>query len=456
LLCKRESRSIRGYDEGVRTKALILFFLAASLSYAEEHGLTLQQALEIASRQNPDVILARLDAQRSQENIKVVRDPFVPKVYAGSGAAYTYGYPNAINGNAPSVLDLRTDMSLFNKPQSYLLAAAREDARGVGVDAQARVDEVAFRTANLFLDAQQAVKQRETIEGQLPSLRQALEMMEARVTEGAELAVEVQRAKVNLTQAQHLRQTYKSSEDYAETLLAITLGYSANDRIYPAESQASFPLPPTKSEEDSVQIAIDRSKDLKRLQSAVLAKELEMRSYKAARLPQIGLVAQYALFAQYAYQDYFQKFQHNNYQIGASFVVPVLIGSANGGRYQEAATDVAKLRIQINQTRNRIALNTKKSYQDMKSAEEMRDLARQQLDLAHQDLSVLLSRYSEAKAPLSDVERARTIENQRWLALYETETQFQRARLGVLRQLGDLMAVLRLAPGASDDHANPK
>ena len=178
------------------------------------------------------------------------------------------------------------------------------------------------------------------------------------------------------------------------------------------------------------------------MESAVLAKELEIRSYKAARLPQVDLVAQYALFAKYAYQSYFQKFQRNNAQIGASFVVPLLIGSASAGQYQEAATDMAKLRIQINQTRNRITTDTRRSYQEMRKAEASRDLARQQLDLAHDDLSVLLARYSEGRVPLSDVERARTAENERWLAMYEAETQVERARLGVLRQVGNLMAAL--------------
>ena len=32
----------------------------------------------------------------------------------------------------------------------------------------------------------------------------------------------------------------------------------------------------------------------------------------------------------------------------ASFMIPLLVGSAAGGQYQEAATDMAKLRIQIN------------------------------------------------------------------------------------------------------------
>jgi outer membrane protein len=427
-------------------KVLILLLLSVAFAQAEVHTLTLQRALAIASRQNPEVALARLDERRAQENIKIARDPFTPKVYAGSGMAYTYGYPNSIQGNAPSIIDIRTDMAIYNKPRSYQVAAARENARGTQIDAQERADEVAYRTASLFLDAEQAVKQRQILTDQLPTLRQVSEVMQSRVTEGSELPVETQRAKVNLKQTEHQLNIVKDNEDYSEMLLAITLGYSANDRVQPAESAQSFQLPPVKTEDDSVEIALSHSKQLKRLQSAVLAKELEIRSYRSARLPQVSLVAQYSLFAKYAFQNYFPNFQNNGAQLGASFVLPLLIGSANGGQYEQAATDMAKLRIQINQTRNQIAADTRHSYQDMKSAEETRDLARQQLDLSHQDLSVLLSRYAEGQTALRDVERARALENQRWLALYESETQAERAKLGFLRQLGDLMSTLRAGP----------
>ena len=424
---------------------LLLLLLGSSFVQAEEHTFTLQQALEIASRQNPDVALARLDEQRAQQNVKVVHDPFVPKVYAGSGAAYTYGYPNPIDGSAPSILDIKTDMAIYNRPRSYQVAAARENARGMQLDAQERSDEVAYRTASLFLDAEQASKQLQTLQDQMPALRQVIGVMESRVSEGAELPVETQRAKLNLQQAEHEINTFKANQDYAEMLLAVTLGYSANDRVHPAGSMESVKLPPLESEDDSVRLALIHSKQLKRLQSAVLAKELEIRSYSSARFPQVGLVAQYSLLAQYTFQGYFQKFQRHNAQIGASFVIPLLTGSQSSGQYEECATDMAKLRIQINQTRNQITTDTKRTYQMVKSAEETRDLARQQLDLAHQDLSLLLSRYAEAQVPLRDVERARTLENQRWLMLYEAETQSERARLDFLRQLGDLMASLRMS-----------
>jgi outer membrane protein TolC len=184
-------------------KVLIFLLLGAAFAQAEVHTLTLRQALEIASRQNPDVALARLDERRAQENVKIARDPFTPKVYVGSGMAYTYGYPISILGNAPSIIDLRTDMTIYNKPRSYQLAAARENARGSQLDAQERADEVAYRTASLYLDAEQALKQRQTLTEQLPTLRQVADVMQSRVSEGSELPVEIQRARVNLKQTEH-------------------------------------------------------------------------------------------------------------------------------------------------------------------------------------------------------------------------------------------------------------
>ena len=240
----------------------------------------------------------------------------------------------------------------------------------------------------------------------------------------------------------------------AEMLLAVTLGFPAKDRVHPARAQETFKLPAMESEDESIDVALKNSKSLRRLQSAVLAKQLEIRSYKAARLPQVDLVAQYSLFAKYAYTSYFQKFQYNNAQIGASFTLPIFVGSGISGQYEEAATDMAKLRLQINQTRNQISVNTRRSYQEMRRAQETRDLARQQLDLAHDDLSVLLAQYTEGRVRLSDVEKARAAENDRWLALYETENQYERAKLGVLHELGNLMATLRSAAdggGAAPD-----
>jgi outer membrane protein TolC len=422
--------------------------LFASLVSAEIHSLTLQQALEIAARQNPEVALARLDEQRADQGVKIALDPFRPKVYGGSGLAYTYGYPNSIDGNAPSLIQLRTDMALFNRPRSYDVASARETARGSQFGAQAKAEDVAYQAADLFLTAASTGHEGETIAQQLPSLKKVAEAMDAAVNEGSELPLELKRAKVNLALSEERLKASELDLDYYQMMLAVVLGFPATDRVKPVDTDLSAtPAPP--SEDEAADMALRNNRQLRQMQSAVLAKELEVRSFRAARLPEVNLVAQYALFAKYNYVNYFQKFQRNNYQIGASITIPLLVGSASKGLALQNSTDMQRIRIQMDQTRNRIIADTRRSYEQWKKSENIRDLSRLQLDLAREELTVLLAKRDEGQVPMSRVEQARLEEGNRWIALYDAETQVTRAKLAILRQTGTLLAVLRTPPAAT-------
>ena len=427
-------------------KIVVLFFLAVGAASAEVHSVTLQQALEIASRQNPDVSIARLDQQRAEQGIKVARDPFVPKLYGGSGLAYTYGYPNAINGNAPSLFEARTDMSIYNRPQSYQLAAARETARGSQLGTQAKGDEVAYQAADLFLSASEAARERQTISEQVPSLRQVVQAMTAGVNEGSELPLELKRARVNLAVSQQRLESTGLDQDYYEMMLAVALGYPASDRVKPVDTDVSLPAAP-QTEEDATDMALRNNRDLRQMESNVLAKQLELRSYRSSRLPQVSLVAQYALFAKHNYEGYFQKFQRNNFQIGAAVTIPLLIGSASQGLAEQSLTDMQKIRIQMDQVRNRIIAETRRSYQQWKKAESLRDLVRMQLDLAREQMTVYLAQNAEGRVPIGTVEQARLEESDRWIDFYIAETQVKRTQLAILREMGTLVAAMRASPG---------
>ena len=418
-----------------------LLFLASNV-LAEVHSLTLRQALDLASRQNTDVALARLDELRTQQDIKIAQNPFRPKVYGGSGLAYTYGYPNSIAGNAPSLFQLRTDMALYNRPDSFKLASAREVARGSQFAAQAKGEDVAFQTADLFLNASQTEHEAESPGSQIPSLQKVLEAMNAAVTEGTELPLESKRASVNVAMAEERMSAARLDADYYEMMLAIVLGYPATDRVKPLDIDSPDLTPPA-SETDAADKALQNNRELKQMQSNVLARELDLRSYKSANLPQFDLVAQYALFLKQNYQNYFQKFQSNNYQIGASITIPLLVGSASRGMADQASTDLRRMRIQMDQTRNRIIAETRRSFQQWEKAANIRNLTRMQLDLAREQLSVLLAQSNEGRALLSRVEQARLEESDRWIALYEAEIQVTRAKLAILRQTGTLLLAVR-------------
>jgi outer membrane protein TolC len=384
--------------------------------------------------------MARLDEQRAEQGIQVAKDPFVPKVYGGSGLAYTYGYPNSIDGNAPSLFQLRTDMALFNRPKSYALASAREQARGSQFSAQAKAEDVAYQAADLFLTANQLKQETQIISGQIPSLQKVADSTAAGVGEGSQLPLDLKRAQVNLAVSQERLSSAQLDEDYYQMLLAVALGFPANDRVQPVDGGDSALAAPPASEDDATDLALGNNRDLRRMQSNVLTKQLDVRSFKAERLPQMDLVAQYALFAKYNYSQYFQKFQSNNFQIGASVRIPILVGSAAKANARQAYTDMEKIRIQMDQTRNRIITDTRRSYEQYKKAENIRNLSRMQLDLAREQLTVLLAQNQEGRTAISEVERARLDESDRWLAFYDAETQVTRTKLAILRQLGTLVA----------------
>jgi len=67
------------------------------------------------------------------------------------------------------------------------VAAAKENRHSAALDAAARQDEIVFRTAELFLDAQKASRMAEVARAEVKSLEGVLETVRARVAEGREL-----------------------------------------------------------------------------------------------------------------------------------------------------------------------------------------------------------------------------------------------------------------------------
>ena len=116
--------------------------LCATCAFAETKIMTLREALDLALQQNPDIMLARLDQQKAREQVTITRDLFHPKVFAGSGGAWTTGPPSSIDGSAPSIFETRTQMALFNQPQRYQVAAANESVRGAEIDLTRQQEEI--------------------------------------------------------------------------------------------------------------------------------------------------------------------------------------------------------------------------------------------------------------------------------------------------------------------------
>jgi len=413
--------------------------LAAVALHAEVHPMSLRQAVETALKQNPDITLARIDEEHAREAIRVAHAPFTPSVTVGSGLAYSNGFPMSIEGSAPSIIQARASQFLFNRQQSFSVAQAKEEARGAGIATASKRDEVAYRVTALFLDAERAARIGELARKDADSQEKVLATVQAQVQEGRALPLAEKAAAYQLAYSRQVASNLEDDQASAETSLAIALGYGAEDRVRPVEAHRPAPALPA-SEQQALDTAIESSKDLRHIQSQIASKQLEVRGEKAARWPRVDLVAQYAMLAEFNnYAEFFSKFQRNNGELGVSFQLPLLSGAGIGAQVAQSETDAAHLRVELANARNRIAGDLQQSFRDVRKAEGAANVAQLDLDVAREQLSVDLARMQEGRLSLRDVEQARVVENQKWIAFYDAQYALEKARWNVLRITGELV-----------------
>lgn len=407
--------------------------------------MTLKQAVEAAMKLSPDVALARLDEEKARLGIRVARDPFTPKLTVGSGMGYSYGMPMAF-GSGPTVFQTRASSSVFNRPLSFAVAQARENARGAAIAVTGKREEVAWRVADLFLDAERAARMGALARKDAESQEKVLASVRAQVAEGRALPLAEKTAAYQLAYSRQMALNLETDQAAAESTLAIAVGMPPEDRVRPVEAERPAPELPT-SEEQALKTAVESSRELRRIESQIAAKQLEARGQKASRWPTMDLIAQYGVFAKFNnYDDYFNRFQRNNAQIGMSFQLPVLTGSAAGAQLAQAQTETARLKLELANTRNRIAGDVQQSFREARRAAGAADLARLDLEVAREQLSVNLAQMQEGRLGLREVEQARVAENQKWIAFYEAQYSAEKARWNVLRLTGGLVSSIEALP----------
>lgn len=421
-----------------------LAFLAfASVVSAEVRTVTLKQALDLALQQNPDLLLARFDEIKQNQAIRVAKDPFALKAGIGSGLGWNNGFPMSIDGAAPSVLQARASASVYNRPQKYRAAQEMENARGLKHDIQGRREDVAHRVAQTYLDTARLAHLAQVATRQIDALALIQQTVAARVAEGRAIPVDELRARVEVEKARQRALQFQAEQQIAESSLAILLGMNADDQARPSpEPLLLADLP--ESEERAIALALDNSPELKRLQSAILAKGLEVQSHKSTRLPRMDLFAQYGLFAKFNnYDEYFNTFRRHNGQVGVSLQMPVFAGPAANAMAGQAEAEVARLKVEVNNVRNRTTHETRRAYQQLALAQKGQDLAKLTLELSREEVNIGLARFTEGRLSAKELEETRVNENERWIAFYDAQHRVERARIDLLFQAGTLLAVLR-------------
>jgi outer membrane protein TolC len=419
---------------------LVFFSLAA---FADTVTLTLKEAVARALRESPALQSARLDERRAQLEAQAVAEPLLPRVVTGSGLGYNNGMPLSIEGSAPSVVRAQAIKEIWNPARRHQVAASRELARGAAHSTAAVRESTAHRVALLYLDLERYERSRQTAERQRENVEQVLAVVRARLGEDRELPIEEKKVQLSLARVRQRILAYENARTAAGRELALAIGMKADGMVLPViEERGEMPLP--ASVEESIQQGLAADAEVKKLESDLVAKTFEARSYRAARLPRFDLQAQYGLLARFNnYDDYFRTFTRHNGQVGISVQVPVFGSPQDDARAAQREAEAGRIRLQIQESRNRLAANTERAWARIREAEAGREVARLDLEVARQQVTDLLAQMEEGRASLRQVEEARFLENEKWLGLYEARALVERARIDLLKETSTLTAALR-------------
>src|SRR5207247_1952840 len=79
-------------------------------------ALTLKRAIELALQNSKEIQVAKIQASVADRAAQITKAQFMPNLYAGSGAGYTYGIPETPGGRAPSIFNVSYTEQVFNEP----------------------------------------------------------------------------------------------------------------------------------------------------------------------------------------------------------------------------------------------------------------------------------------------------------------------------------------------------
>jgi outer membrane protein TolC len=419
-----------------------IIFLLSCCAIADEHALTLKQTVERALDQNPDVLLARLEERRTSVRVQEVRDPYYPKIYAGSGLAYTSGIPMSIEGSAPSIIQAQAFATIFNRPLKYQVDKSRQEARSAGIATAGRQELAVRRAVELFLNSERLQRNAQASRRRVESAQRLEDFLRARVEEGRELPIELRKASLEIARARQATVAFESGRELTESTLAYVLGYPAGDRVRALPGDRLPPQLPAHPA--AIKLAYDSNPELRKLESDLAAKEMELRSHRAAWLPQVNIMAQYSLLGRYNnYDKFFSTFQRHNGQIGVSIQVPLRSGPADDARATQAELELRRIRLELNRVRSEISTEISAGFQEIQRRESDREVARLELDVAREEVGLLLARMEEGRASPLDVERARADEAARWIVYYDSTHALEQARMSLLYRTGQLTAAVR-------------
>jgi outer membrane protein TolC len=412
----------------------------------------LKRVVELALTHATGAAIAAADQQHADASYRELHNNYVPQLSTGAGLGYSYGFPLALEGSAPSLFSITAQSALLNPALRDFMRAAKADSAVASLKTKDQrnqiIQDAVLSYAELAKWEQRLVHLQDT-EAEANKTQAAVAQ---RVKEGIDSELDGTRARLSAARV-HLRVTEaQGAADVLREHLSKLTGLPAATIQTDPDSIPKPPVTPneaaskdTAADNPSVQAAVEHAR----------AQYLRAQGEHKSLWPSLDFAAQYALLSKFNnFQNYYipsqpcttslgtflcptNSFQQNNATVGVSIRFP-LLNLSQRSRAQAADADALKATKQAEAARNQVSEETLRLQRAVTQMQAARDVAQLEYEIAQKNLDAVQTRIDAGTATLHDLDDARSQASERFIALQDVTFELQRNQLGVLRSTGDL------------------
>jgi outer membrane protein TolC len=370
--------------------------------------ITLQQAIELARRNNRDLQVAQLTLQRSQAALKQVRSSLYPTLSGEAEFSHQQTAEDKLedldDGEDPSpetllggTLEVGYDLFTAGRRPARI-RAAQEQVRFDRLELERLNEQTRLDVANVYYDLQQAGEQVRIMQAAVNNARRSLQDAIALEEGGLVAQFDIVRARVQLANTEQELIEAQSQQDITRRQLVqlLSLSESANVSAADPVRQAGEW---TRSLEDSILLAYKNRVELQQQLAQRRIAQQQRRIALADAKPQVSLFANYQVL-----DDLDDEFDlQDGYAAGARLRWNFFdSGAARFGAAQENANQ-AIAEAGFAQTRNQIRFQVEQAYKNLQANARSTQTASTALQQAQQGLDIARTRFEAGVGTQLDV-----------------------------------------------------
>jgi outer membrane protein len=366
-------------------------------------ALSLKDAVALALKQNPQVILANLNTSQSEQDRLIARSALLPQIEANvteSGARVNLqaaigvtipGFPQHVGpyNVFQAGAGLRSpvfDLTLWNRYR-----AARVGIRAGRAQELAAREESVLLVVSQYLGAQRAAADVAAAQSRADLAQALFNQASDLQKNGAGTGIDTLRANVEFQNEKQRLIAARTQLDGALFALAQLLSIDPRRAISLSDQVSFFDTPPAP-EGQTLERAFAERPELRSLQAQEQRAALELKAAGDERLPRLSFAGAWMQ------QGLTPSTVIPVYQYQASLEVPLFTGGRIDAERAKADLAIRQLKQREQDTRNRVGQEVKTALSQLDAARSEVEVARLGVDLARQEVEQARDRFQAGVA----------------------------------------------------------